>query len=148
MDNTATQNISIQKPNKSMFWKVGMIFVSYYLALVLIMIPASLIWFFVFIGGGHSVADLVKIDGSYSFIFSLVVLIAGLVGIRYGVRYISRKAIIEQKDIAKIIVWFVIIEVVLQLIYISHTTLLSVISNLLILAVDCFAIRFFFRKSS
>jgi|SRR3989344_3388453 len=147
MDNSETQNITVQKQDKGMFWKVGMIFVSYYVAIVLIMIPVSLIWFFVFIGQGHSVADLLKMDGEYSFIFSFIILIIGLVGIRYGVRYVARKAIIGQKDIIKIIIWFAVIQIVLQLIYISHTSFMSLISSLIILVLNCFAIKFFFQKS-
>ncbi len=147
MDNSTTQNVIAQKQDKGMFWKVGMIFVSYYVAIVLIMIPVSLIWFFVFIGQGHSVADLLKMDGEYSFIFSFIILIIGLVGIRYGVRYVARKAIIEQKDVIKIIMWFAIVQVILQLIHISQASLLSLISSLIILIVNCFAIKFFFQKS-
>lgn len=148
MDNSTTQNIVVQKQNKGMFWKVGMIFVSYYLAIILVMIPVSLIWFFVFIGQDHSVADLLKMEGGYSFIFSFITLIIGLLGIRYGVRYVARKAVIEQKDITKIIMWFASIQIVLQLIYISHASLISLVSSLIILIVNCFAIKSFFQKSS
>lgn len=147
MDISATRNTVSQKQDKGMFWKVGMIFVSYYLAVILVMIPASLIWFLVFLGQGHSVSDLVKMEGGYSFVFSLIVLIGGLFGIRYGVRYVARKANIGEKDITKIIVWFTIVQIVLQLMYISGTSFISLVSSLVILIVNCFAIKFFFRRS-
>lgn len=148
MDNSNSQNIPSSRQEKSMFWKVGMIFIFYFLAIFIVIIPLSIIWFFVFLGQDHSITELVKTKGGYySYIFLVATLISGLIGIRYGVNYVSRKAIIARNDVAKIIVWFLIINIVLRIINISSLSTKPLLFFLVTLAINCFAIKFFFQKA-
>ena len=146
MNDSALQNMIPQKQNKGMFWKVGMIFISYYLALLPIVILTTILAL-IFLGRGYSItrADLMGI-GNYWYIFYAVIFAVGLIGIRYGVHHVTQKAIVEKNDITKIILWFTGIQIVLRLVYLSEADLPSLVSGVCILAVNAFAINFFFKK--
>lgn len=105
-------------------------------------------FFLVFHGQGNLAYEFSKtITLVHPFIFSLIVFIAGLFGIRYGVYYMVRKTVVRKKDVTRIIMWFAGIQIVIQLIYVYDVSLVSLILNFVILIINCFAIKLFFQKS-
>lgn len=101
-------------PTRSMFWKAGMVIVSYHVAVIPTGLILGAIWFAIFIKSGQSVADIQSMNGGISSnLYTLVILIMGLLGIRYGVRYVARKSSFTKSDVSKIIIWFVIVDLLL-----------------------------------
>lgn len=133
-------------PNKSTFWKAGMVIASYFVVLI----PASLILgtirLAVFIRSGQPLTNIQNInEGIFSYFYVLIILIIGLLGIRYGIRYVARKSLLTKNDVSKIIIWFIIVDLILLLlstfrgIAITYFPFVSLVIN-------CLAI-FFFSKN-
>ena len=74
MENITSQDINITQKEKSVFWKVGMVVVSYFVTVIPTAFILGFIWTsIVLIGFSHSIADVQKVSNYFliiSFLFN------------------------------------------------------------------------------
>ena len=93
------------KLDKSMFWKTGTVFVPFIVARILSMVVLALIVDIYFVNQTNGLSGLLAIEGTYLwYVVMFLVLVAQLVGLRYGVKAVARKAVILNNDVSKIII--------------------------------------------
>lgn len=133
-------------PTKNTFWKAGMVIASYYVAVIPTGIILGAIWFAIFIKSGQSLADIQNTNGDLSsYLYPLVILVIGLLGIRYGVRHVARKSLLTESDVFKIIIWFIVVNLLLLGFSLIRGTAIAYYP-LVSLVINCLAI-FLFSKN-
>lgn len=132
--------------DKSLFWKAGMVIASYYVAVIMTGLILGAIWFAIFIKSGQSLSGIQNINrGASSYLYTLVILVMGLLGIRYGVRHVARKSLLTKRDISKIIVWFFVVDLLLLIFSLARGTAITYYP-FVSLVINCLAI-YMFSKS-
>jgi 1,4-dihydroxy-2-naphthoate octaprenyltransferase len=127
--------------NKSTFWKVSVMLIYY--------IVATIIAGFVvgFIEGYLGSAGLLTLSQSVSdwatFILSLI---GGMIGLFYGVKFVSKKTIISKKDRNQSMIWFAVFELAVIILSFVAPSFQLFPSDLSILIIGCLAIFIFFQK--
>ena len=135
-----------KKSDKSIFWMTGMIIVSEYLAFA---VSAVIFWILLFAS-----AIIVKIeinermfDGWYFIVLiGLLALFMQAVGIRYGVYYVSSKALIQLNTVKTIIKWYAIAHLIIFSFSLLNIRLLSFMLFGASLVTGSFLIWYLFRK--
>lgn len=130
---------SVTKLNKSITWKAGMVIVSYFVVLIPVTLILGAVWLMLFVNIDQSLAQ------TLTYVYTLLTVLAGLVGIRYGVRYISRKSIFNKSDVPKIIVGFGIMTLLIFGLNFTRGNEISYYA-LIVLIINCLGISYFSNK--
>jgi hypothetical protein len=127
---------------KSTFWKVGVILIYYIIATVIAVFAVG------FIEGYLGSAGLLNLSQSASDWTTFVVsLIVGIIGLYYGIKFVSKKATISKKDRYQSMIWFAVFElIVIVSSYVAPSFQLFP-SDLSILIIGCLAIFIFFQRA-
>lgn len=141
---TLNMNFQIQnESSKSTLWKVGMTIVSYYLFFIVTLLIYTIIGGLIVVALGNPLTDLQKLDAQYFYLTQIIMIVAGVAGIWYGIRHVTRKTPLTKKDPWIIIFWFLFIHGIFIIPNPQETVWPFVILNLLI---NCAAIYFFSKK--
>lgn len=143
-----TQNIPNTPQEKSTFFKVGMVIVSYYAPVLIFGFILEAIFASIFLSTSTLPGVTAPINPLITIVLPIITFFIALCGLYLGVRYVSKKAIISSKDIVKVITWFVVIQALVLLVTISKSSFTLIIINIAELVINCLAIKYFFGKRS
>ena len=130
---------NITKQNKGLPWKVGMIFVFYFIPVII------LIFLFVLVSR-FSGLNINLMD--HLIISRLVGLVITVISLYYGVNYIYKKSVIVPSDITKIIVWFIVVNLILNRGDFANFNTVSLSLLFVVLVINSLAIYLFFKLCS
>lgn len=143
MDYAAFQQIPNQ--NKSILWKVGMIYLYYFLAFLIVILTFNAA-IHILLGQGYLITVQMKMEETSGYVFYIIGTGIGLLGIRYGVNYVCRRSIIERGDVRKIIIGFSAVEILLHVVTRDGFDSTEILHAVIVLVINIIAIKFFFQK--